>query len=280
MSGVGARQDLCSATLHLQHKAASWSAHEPRVDIGNEQEGRKGGNRKGQRGGSEGVGGKRMAGAGTDIACPRRVVQSSLNLELSGGVWPESGVRSQHADSVDLQRALRNVRRAGTVHLSWPDRIDWGNVVHAKRAWMERSVVAVVQLNLSLRTGAGSTAQCLRFGLDIGAAATLSRWRVRKLRERMAPGCVNVGQTRRQRDRCHAPASPCPSPCHRAGAALVCNSHAASGQELSRGLALKTMRGQADVTDRERERIASIKQHSVFPVGLRRVVAHRRARPV
>jgi hypothetical protein len=36
-----------------------------------------------------------MARAGTDIACAHRVVQSSLNLEPSGGVWPESGVSMQ-----------------------------------------------------------------------------------------------------------------------------------------------------------------------------------------
>jgi hypothetical protein len=65
-----------------------------------------------------------MAGAGTDIECAGRVVQSSLNREPSAGMWPESRVRSQHADSVDLKRALRNVRRAGAIHLSWSGRVD------------------------------------------------------------------------------------------------------------------------------------------------------------
>jgi hypothetical protein len=107
-----------------------------------------------------------------------------------------AGVRIQewHADSVDLRHALEvcragavhlswadlkhalwNVCRTGAVDLSWPDRIDWGNVVHAKRAWMERGVVAVVQLIFSLRTGTGSTAQRLRVGLDLEATAALSR---------------------------------------------------------------------------------------------------------
>jgi hypothetical protein len=42
-----------------------------------------------------------------------------------------------------------------------------------------------------------------------------------------------------------------------------------AGQPLSRGLALKAMRGQAKVADRERKRIASIEQSSVaFAVDL------------
>jgi hypothetical protein len=65
---------------------------------------------------------------------------------------------------VSSAKALRDECKAGAVHLSWSGRVDQGNVVHAKRAWMERGVVAVVQLNLSLRTGAGSTAQRLRRG--------------------------------------------------------------------------------------------------------------------
>jgi hypothetical protein len=128
---------MCSATLHSQHKAVSWSAHEPEVDMGNEQEGRKGENRKAQQGGSEGVGGKRMTGAGTDIACAGRVVQSSLNLEPSGGVWPESGVRIQHADSVDLKRALVKVFRAGAVHLSRLGRVDWGECRACREACLD-----------------------------------------------------------------------------------------------------------------------------------------------
>jgi hypothetical protein len=40
---------------------------------------------------------------------------------------------------------------------------------------------------------------------------------------------------------------------------------------LSQGLALKAMRGQADVTDRERECIAGIEQRSVCPVDWRGV---------
>jgi hypothetical protein len=116
---------------------------------------------------------------------------------------------------------------------------------------MECGVVAVVQLNLSLRTGAGSTAQRLRVGLDLQGAAVLSRSRVRRLRERRAAESVNVGQTQRERDWCDAPASPYPSPspssCRRRRGLQF--ARAASGQELSRGLALKTIRGQADVTD-------------------------------
>jgi hypothetical protein len=150
----------------------------------------------------------------------------------------------------------------------------------AKRAWTERSVVAVVQLKLSLRTGAGSTAQRLRVGLDLEAAVALSRCRVRRLRERRAAGSVNVGQTWRERDRCDAPASifiSISSCRRRLGLQFV---RAASGQELSRGLALKTMRGQAEVGDCERERVAGIEQCSVCPVDLRGVGARWRARPV
>jgi hypothetical protein len=74
-----------------------------------------------------------MVRAGTDIACAGRVVQSSLNREPSAGVWPESRVRSQHADSVDLERALQNVRRGGAIHLSCSGRVDWGNGMRATK---------------------------------------------------------------------------------------------------------------------------------------------------
>jgi hypothetical protein len=94
---------------------------------------------------------------------------------------------------------------------------------------------------------------------------------VRRLRERRVAGSVNVGQARQERGRCDAPASPYPSP---SPSSCRCRrglqfARAASGQELSRGLALKTMRGQANVTNRERERIAGIEQRSVCPVDWR-----------
>jgi hypothetical protein len=64
---------------------------------------------EGNRNRREGVGGKRMDRAGTDIGCQcaRRVVQSSLDLELGAGVLgrsQESRVGCNvYAHSVDLK---------------------------------------------------------------------------------------------------------------------------------------------------------------------------------
>jgi hypothetical protein len=223
---------------------------------GNEQEGRKGENSKAQKGGSEGVGGKRMDGAGTDIV---RGHGRTVELE-SGAEWGcVAGVRNQesHAHSVDLKRALGKV--CPSTRSGWVGSTGENVVRVAKGAWTERSVVAVVQLNLSLRTGAGSTAQRLRAGLDPEGAAVLSR-----SRERRAAESVIVGQTRRERDWCDAQASPypSPSPSHRAGTAVVCNSHAAaSGHELSRNLALRAMRGRAEVARTHRGPSSRVAEH-------------------
>jgi hypothetical protein len=197
------------------------------------QRGGREGTGKGVKEGREGVGGKKKTEAGKDIACAGSFVQPSLNPGAGTGVWlgqgrsQESAITSTRSRWMSSVKAFRDV--CGAVQSSWSGQVDWGKVVRAKRGWMERGTVVgrvVIQLNLSLRAGAGSTAQRLRVGLDLEGAVALSRSRVRRLHERRAARSVNVGQTQRERDRCDTPASPYPSPSHCAGAAVVCNSGA------------------------------------------------------
>jgi hypothetical protein len=114
---------------------------------------------------------------------------------------------------------------------------------------------AVVQLNLSLGTGAGSTTQRLRVGLDLEGAAVLSRSPLRRLRERRAAESMNRADTagkglvRRTGEPVSISISI--SSCRRRRGLQF--ARIASGQELTRELALKTIRGQADVTDCKRE---------------------------
>ncbi|KAJ7340605.1 hypothetical protein DFH08DRAFT_811816 [Mycena albidolilacea] len=110
------------------------------------------------------------------------------------------------------------------------------DVVRGKRALMERGAVRVVQPNLR------STSAC---ALDLGLGqrrAALTGCRVRR------PAWRKGDWERERRRRRNADTA-------RKGWR--------AGQQLIRGLVLKAMRGQAEVADRKRERIASNEQGSV-----------------
>jgi hypothetical protein len=164
------------------------------------------------------------------------------------------------------------------------------DVVHAKCARMESGAVGVVQLNLSLQTGGtGPPAQRLRIRLGLGAAGVPCE---EACVEEGRLGASTSAKTQRRHDgkgmgAMQRTAEPGPYEIETASIPiLLCRRPRGlhgqrAGQQLSRGLVLKAMRGQAEVADRDPERIASIEQGSVaFTVDLRGVGVRRCARTV